>query len=159
MAPGSRACAVPQLPALSRQVNCGTAITQAAAAPSRPPRWNEPTAHLEPAWWDRLSPLLNDLWPRLLEHGVDVILDFGFWTRRSRGQARALALAVGAETRLYAVVCADEVAKARCLSRNAHPGWSFSIGETAFEALRAKLEPVGPDEAFELVDTTRSDHR
>lgn len=57
---------------------------------------------------------------------------------------------------LYAVVCADEVAKARCLSRNADPGRSFSIDEAAFEALRAKFEHVGPDEAFELVDTTRS---
>lgn len=116
---------------------------------------NEPTAHLEPAWWDRLSSLLNDLWPRLLEHGVDVILDFGFWTRRSRDVARALALAAGAETRLYAVVCTDEVAKARCLSRNADPDRSFSIDEAAFEALRAKFEPVGPDEVFDLVDTTR----
>lgn len=116
---------------------------------------NEPTAHLEPASWDRLSSLLNDLWPRLLEHGVDVILDFGFWTRRSRDEARALALAAGAETRLYAVVCADEVAKTRCLGRNADPGRSFSIDEATFEALRAKFEPVGSDEAFDLVDTTR----
>jgi hypothetical protein len=65
-------------------------------------------------------------------------------------------LAVGAETRLYAVVCSDEVARTRCLARNADPGASFVIDAEAFDALRAKFEPVEPDEAFELVDTTNS---
>jgi predicted kinase len=115
-----------------------------------------PAPHLEPAWWDRLYSLLRDLWPGLLQHGVDVILDFGFWTRSSRDEARALARAVGAENRLYAVVCSDEVARTRCLARNADPGASFVIHAEALEALRAKFEPVEPDETFELVDTTNS---
>jgi predicted kinase len=101
-----------------------------------------------------VSALLKDLWPRLLERGVDVILDFGFWSRRSRDEARALARASGAETRLYAVVCDDDVALARCLARNAAGGWSFVIDEAALDALRAKFEPVAPDEAHEPVDTT-----
>jgi predicted kinase len=86
---------------------------------------DEAPAHLEQAWWDRLSSLLDD---------------FGFWTRHSRDNARALALAAGAETKLYGVVCADEVAKARCLSRNPDRGRSFFIDETAFEVLRKKFE-------------------
>ena len=53
--------------------------------------------------------------------------------------ARALARAVGAEAKLYAVVCAHDVAKARCLGRNAENGWSFLIDEAAFEALRVKF--------------------
>lgn len=113
-----------------------------------------PTGHLEQASWDRLSTLLNELWPGLLAHGVDVILDFGFWTRHSRDEARALARAAGAQAKLYVVVCADDVAKARCLCRNVEEGRSFLIDEPAFAALRVKFEPVQPDEAFELVDTT-----
>jgi predicted kinase len=116
---------------------------------------DERTGHLEPTLWGRLSAVLNELWPRLLGQGIDVILDFGFWTRRSRDEARALARAVGAEAKLYAVVCAHDVAKARCLGRNAENGWSFLIDEAAFEALRVKFQPVEPDEAFDLVDTTR----
>ena len=117
---------------------------------------DEPTWHLDATWSDRLMALLDDVWPRLLAHGVDVVLDFGFWSRGSREAARILALGVGAETRLYAVVCADEVARARCLSRNADPGRSFVIDEAAFEALRVKFEPLGPDEVFDLVDTTEA---
>jgi hypothetical protein len=59
--------------------------------------------------------------------------------------ARALARAVGAEAKLYAVVCAHDVAKARCLGRNAENGWNFLIDEAAFEALRVKFQPVEPD--------------
>lgn len=117
---------------------------------------SEPTAHLEQASWYRLSALLNELWPSLLVLGVDVILDFGFWSRRSRDEARALARAAGADVKLYAVVCADDVAQARCVSRDAQRQRSFLIDHAAFEALRSKFEPVEPDEAYELVDTTPS---
>ena len=88
-----------------------------------------PTGHQEQASWDRLSTLLNELWPGLLAHGVDVILDFGFWTRHSRDEARALARAAGAEAKLYVVVCADDVAKARCLPPapfKPHDAWRFN---------------------------------
>jgi predicted kinase len=39
---------------------------------------DERTGHLEPTLWGRLSAILNELWPRLLGQGIDVILDFGF---------------------------------------------------------------------------------
>jgi predicted kinase len=46
---------------------------------------------------DRLWRQLDQLWPRLLAHGVDVVLDFGFWGRESRDRARKLAADVGAQ--------------------------------------------------------------
>jgi len=75
-------------------------------------------------------------------------------TSTSRDEARCLARAAGGDSKLYVVICADQVAKARCLRRNGEPGGNFVIDEAAFDALRRKFEPTGPDETFELVDTT-----
>jgi hypothetical protein len=49
----------------------------------------------------RVSEQLEEVWPRCLELGVDVVLDFGWWTRRERDCVRAKIAAIGAEARLY----------------------------------------------------------
>jgi predicted kinase len=112
------------------------------------------TAHLDPARWDRMMALLDELWPSLLTRGVDVVLDFGFWSRASRDRARALAKAADAVIRLYEVTCREDIARARCLDRNPQPGVSFEIGPAAFEDLKAKLEPLGEDEEHHTIDTS-----
>lgn len=114
----------------------------------------EPTTHLEPAWWGRILLMLDGVWPKVLGHGIDVVLDFGFWSRQLRDNARRRALSVGAEVKLYRVVCDEDVARARCLARNANPNGAFMIDALAFDALRAKFEPLGPDEPYELIDTS-----
>jgi len=115
---------------------------------------NEPTARLEPAWWDRVLSMLDGVWPKVLQHGIDVVLDFGFWSRKLRDNARRLALSVGSDAKLYRVICDEEVARARCLARNANPAGTFVIEALGFEALRGKFEPLGSDEPHELIDTT-----
>ena len=97
---------------------------------------------------------LDEVWPTVLEHGVDVVLDFGFWRRRQRDNARRRALSAGAEVRLYRVVCDEVVARMRCLARNTNPVGVFVVDALAFDALRAKFELLGPDEPRELIDTT-----
>jgi len=114
----------------------------------------EPTAHLEPAWWNRVLAMLDEIWPKVLHHGVDVVLDFGFWSRQLREDTRRLALSVGGEIKLYRLTCNEDVARARCLGRNVNPGDAFVIDVLAFDALREKFEPVGADEPHELIDTT-----
>src|ERR1017187_10193111 len=60
---------------------------------------------------DRVTTLLNDLWPHTVVAGVhDVILDYGFWSRDGREKARAKAAEIGAEVMLYEVMCPDSVA-------------------------------------------------
>ena len=111
------------------------------------------THHLEPALMTRLVELLDELWPSLCSHGVDVILDFGFWSRSSRDHARALAATAGAEPILYHVVCDDEVARERLLSRDNAGTGSFRIDEQAYNDLRSKYEPLGPDEDHLVIDS------
>jgi predicted kinase len=112
--------------------------------------------HLDAELSQRLVAVLDNLWPQILRRGVDVVLDFGFWNRERRDHARASAANVGGQATLYWITCDDEVARERVTQRNNEPGASFQILGDAYEELRAKFEPLGADEQFELLDTTTS---
>ena len=97
--------------------------------------------------------MIDEIWPPVLAAGIDVILDFGLWTRVDRDEVRRLASNVGAEVRLYHVRCSEEEARRRCRERNRVLGTSFHIDDAAYDALRARFESLGPDEPFESIDT------
>lgn len=68
---------------------------------------------------DPIESLLWDLAVRLLGLGVDVIIDFGFWSREEREKFRGLAAAIGARTELHFLdVSAGELLR-RLEARNA----------------------------------------
>ncbi len=117
---------------------------------------DEGTHHLDDELWSRTMDVLTDLWPELAARDVDVILDFGFWSRSMRDEARRLAEGAGASVVLYDVRCAEAVARQRCRARNEDTVGSFIIDDAAFDALKAKFEPLGVDEEAEIVDTTPS---
>jgi len=48
----------------------------------------------------RVYEQMEEIWPRCLELGLNVVLDFGFWTRRERDATREKILAIGAQARL-----------------------------------------------------------
>jgi predicted kinase len=112
--------------------------------------------HLEPAWSQRLTGVLDDLWPQILNGGIDVVLDFGFWSRERRNATRSRAADLGGEAKLYWVTCDEVVARQRVAHRNNKPGSSFQILGNAYEELRAKYQPLDADGQFDLIDTTRS---
>jgi predicted kinase len=62
------------------------------------------------------------------------------------------AQSLGAAVRLYRLICPDEVAWHRIERRNAAlDGSSLFIARKTFEALRAKFEPLEPDEEREEI--------
>jgi len=107
---------------------------------------------LDDELYERLYGLVMGLWPSITEGGLDVILDFGFWTRRRRDEARAAATASGSSVRLYLVRCPDDIARARCRERNKNLGADYHISDEGYDALRSKFEPLGSDEEHELVE-------
>jgi predicted kinase len=114
---------------------------------------NGPTYELDQAALERLLGALNDTWPPIVAAGVDVVLDFGFWRRALRDEARSLARGIGAEARLYWLQCPDATAVQRCLQRNGSAG-AFLISEQGYYALKLQFEPPGADEMTQLVDTS-----
>ena len=94
----------------------------------------------------RVSEQLEEVWPRCLELGVNVVLDFGCWTRRERDVLREEIAAIGAEARLYRVTCSEEEAWRRIEKRNTDLRGSLYIAKNTFETLKHRFEPLGSDE-------------
>lgn len=79
-------------------------------------------------------------------------MDFGFWSRRSRDEARSRIASFGATPMLYKFACSEELALTRVLARYASPeSGVLHIDAAAFHLLAAKLEPLGEDEPHQAV--------
>ena len=115
-----------------------------------------PTYEVNGAAMTRLLDALHELWPQVARAGVDVILDFGFWSSALREQVRESARSLGAEPRLYWLQCPDETAVARCLQRNGSPG-AFLISEPGYWELKPRFE-APMTEAHEAVHTGNGSH-
>lgn len=97
--------------------------------------------------------IMSSHWPRVAACGVDVILDFGFWSRTERDAARRRAADLGCESQLYAVRCSDETARRRCHARNQSLSGSLLITDNTFDVLEARFEALADDEPYTLVRT------
>lgn len=103
---------------------------------------------------ERVFGLIWTVVEQLVQLDVDVVLDFGFWTRRSRDEARERARRLGASCVLYELRCSTEVARRRVLERNAQlPPGALYIGAPTIEVLNARVEPLDPDEDRVVVDS------
>lgn len=58
-----------------------------------------------------------------------------------------MAAAMGAESRLYQLVCSDEVAWRRVEERNLNLQGSLFISRPTFDLLKSRFEPLDEDEA------------
>jgi predicted kinase len=87
---------------------------------------------------------------RALELGVNVILDFGFWTRSERENFRRRAAALGARSSLRYVAVKRATLWARLEARNAAlPQHTFLVTLKQFEKWWAVFEPPVADELID----------
>lgn len=94
-----------------------------------------------------IEALLLETASRVLTLGADVILDFGFWTRRERDQLRAKAHALGAGFRIHFADAPKEVLLERIRARNRDlPPGTFHIPEASLVAWMDLFEPPSPEE-------------
>lgn len=94
----------------------------------------------------RVSKLIDAHWTRCVELGLDVVLDFGFWSRQQRDQTRATAAALGATAQLYLLECPENEAWCRVEKRNTDLDGSLLIVRHTFEMLKGRFQPLGDDE-------------
>lgn len=103
--------------------------------------------------YDQVNALIWDCALRLLELGVDVILDQGFWSRKARDEARQRLDKADAEHVLYYIRTPEEVMRKRVASRSHDtPLDSLWINEPAFQDFKNRFEPLGPDEEHVIID-------
>jgi predicted kinase len=96
---------------------------------------------------------LNDEWPRAVQSGHDVILDYGFWTRAERDAVRHTAQSLGAIVQLYVIDCPEAIARQRIRLRNTMLRGSLFIADASYDLLRARFEPLQDDEPHLRVDS------
>lgn len=90
--------------------------------------------------------IMQPIWVRCLSLGLDVVLDYGFWTRAERDRVRAVVEDIGAIPVLWAVSCSDDEARKRIALRNENADRSLYIAPATFDLLKPRVEPLGPDE-------------
>ena len=79
---------------------------------------------------------------RALTLGVDVILDFGFWTAGERDEFRARARELGTGLRIHYTEAPEDVLLERIRARNARrPAGTFHIPEDRFREWMLVFEP------------------
>jgi len=108
---------------------------------------DDPPVEQFAVFYRRIHEQVEEIWLRCLELGLDVVLDFGFWTRPERDATRVKITALGAEPRLYRLTCPEDEAWRRIESRNVNLHGSLLIVRNTFEVLKERFEPLDPDEA------------
>ena len=98
-------------------------------------------------YYDRVVDLIWQSTLRLLALGLDVVLDFGFWSHASRDAARARVAAADVPYKLYFLDCSEEVMRRRVLKRTEEmPAGALWINEATFDLFKGRFEPLGEDE-------------
>jgi predicted kinase len=98
-------------------------------------------------FYRRVSEQTEEVWSRCLELGLDVVLDFGFWTRQDRDATRVKVSALGARALLYRLICSEDKAWRRIEKRNANLQGSLLIVRNTYEVLKVRFEPLDSEEA------------
>ena len=112
-----------------------------------------PPTELFSDYYQRIDYLIERYWVNTLQLGLDVILDFGFWFRESRDKTRTIVATLGAKHQLYFLDCPEHIQLERCRKRNHDLQGSLFIDDNAFELFKTRFEPLGADEAFEVIQT------
>lgn len=116
--------------------------------------WNPPEKHFS-EYLVQVENLIWDEATREIRAGSDVILDFGFWTRKSRDVARKRVCSIGAVAKFYKIFCPTHIMRARALERSKSVSTdSLWIDSAAFDKLIAAFEPMQDDEEFVRIDGT-----
>jgi len=96
---------------------------------------------------------------RILDLDRDIVLDYGFWTRESRDQARSRIAALGAGAVLYNVKCPESEMERRVSQRTQNvPPDSLWINQAAINLFKERFQPLDPDEKhIEIDGNTKQD--
>lgn len=96
---------------------------------------------------DPVEALQWDVAERALSLGINVILDFGFWSRSERDGFRSRAAALGASVEVHFLDIPRTVLLARLAARNADlPPYTFRVTEAQIDLWWSLFEPPTPDE-------------
>lgn len=88
---------------------------------------------------------------QVLKSGVDVILDYGYWTKVSRREAYERGIKIADEVIMEQVICSMETAKKRLLKRGKDDENELDINSSCFEMFVGYYEPIETEEGYTVV--------
>jgi len=95
-----------------------------------------------------IEAIQRDLAQRLLQLGVNVVLESGFWSRAERDEVRARATAIGAEVELYFLDVPRAELVRRLHARNESlPPNTFPVDPSELDEWERQFEPPTDDES------------
>lgn len=96
----------------------------------------------------RIEELMWEIAVKVLTSGVDVILDFGFWTKSERDEFRRKAHSLGAESKIHYMDVPDHIIRERLSARNKLVGKDavFYVGKEEFDRWSGLFEIPAKEE-------------
>lgn len=120
---------------------------------------NPPKDHFK-KYSENIESLIFKFTEQLLRLGIDVILDYGFWSRSSRDAVRKFAVKVKVDFKLYKLECPLEVMRKRIAKRTERmPPGELLITDKTFKTLRSRFEPLEKDEKHVVVSSTKKHNK
>ena len=115
---------------------------------------NDPTIDGYEEWDHKVCELSRDVAFQLVEKGIDVIIDEGFWVKEQRDELKRRIAAIGAKEVLYYVEAPIEIMRNRVLGRNNNLSKdSFNISREMLDNYLKHWQPPNKDEDYVLVST------
>lgn len=99
----------------------------------------------------RVDVVIWKLAEQVLKSGVDVILDYGFWTKVSRREAYERGIKIADEVIMEQVICSMETAKKRLLKRSKGDENELDTNSSCFEMFVGYYEPIEAEEGYTVV--------
>lgn len=101
---------------------------------------------------DKIDNFIWELTEQVINAGTDVVLDYGFWSRKDRKNAFEQAKKITDKVVFHQLNCDIEVAKSRVLSRTDANDEALFIDENCFNLFLAKYEPIDASEGYEVIN-------
>lgn len=118
-----------------------------------------PPADQFPRLKHEIEAIQKDLAFELLEVGIDVIWDYGVWTRKERETIKKELDVRSLRAIIYKMVCDWNVAVSRVSERSRQqPKTALAIDEAMMSEFKNRFEEVTEDEGFELKEIDANQH-
>ena len=101
--------------------------------------------------YQRVDEMLWKLAEKIINAGTDVIMDYGFWSRKTRSKVQQRAKNLTPDVVWHQLVCDIDTAKARVLKRTDEQADELFIDESCFNEKLKQYEPITPDEGLVVV--------
>lgn len=106
--------------------------------------------------YQTVDDILWKLAEKIIATGTDVIMDYGFWDKKTRQKVQQKAIKLTPHVIWHQLNCDIHVAKKRVLKRTADSPNELYIDETCFDEKLKQYEPIKADECLCVIFHTSS---